>query len=259
MAFDKVIDSAALDAGMTATANAIRKKTGSNSPIEWDLSNGFKSAVEVIDTDGGVELPELETPASDDDVFLGKEYIDGSGRKQSGSFTIDEELTEQDSLISQIANALKDKAAGSLISLPELTNPADPTDIAYGKVLYDDDGNPVTGTLGDFKPGTEGRYVFGTNPRVSGDTNLYVEAESSSTASPVIHRPGSTATVRIPSAAFGNATADQVAKGATFTSAAGLLVDGTMEAGASGVQMSVDGETLVITGAVTIENETLIL
>lgn len=132
------------------------------------------------------------------------------------------------------------------VTLPELGDTAaQPSDIAYGKVLYDDDGNPVTGTLGDFKPGTEGRYVFGTNPRVSGDTYLYVEAESSSTASPVIHRPGSTATVRIPSAAFGNATADQVAKGSTFTSEAGLLVEGELTEIAEGKVVGANEDTTV--------------
>ena len=53
MAFDKVIDSAKLDAGMTATANAIREKTGGNAPIVWDEANGFKNAVEGIQTGGG--------------------------------------------------------------------------------------------------------------------------------------------------------------------------------------------------------------
>lgn len=53
MAFDKVIDSTALDAGMTATANAIREKTGGTGPIMWDVSNGFKNAVEAIQASGG--------------------------------------------------------------------------------------------------------------------------------------------------------------------------------------------------------------
>lgn len=124
------------------------------------------------------------------------------------------------------------------IELPELGDTAaQPTDIAYGKMSYDDEGNLVTGTLGDIKPGDEGRYIFGTNPRVTGDTNLFIEAESSASASPVIHRPGSTATVRISSSAFGTAAAHQVAKGVTFTSAAGLLVEGTHECD-TGIQLA---------------------
>lgn len=55
MAFDKVIDSATLDAGMTATANAIREKTGGIDPIVWDAVNGFKAAVEGIEAGSGGE------------------------------------------------------------------------------------------------------------------------------------------------------------------------------------------------------------
>ena len=55
MAFDKVVDSTKLFAGMTATANAIREKTGSTDPIVWDSDNGFKTAVEGIEAGGGGE------------------------------------------------------------------------------------------------------------------------------------------------------------------------------------------------------------
>lgn len=51
MAYDKVIDSAALDAQMTELADAIRAKAGTNSDLEW--VSGFKSAVESIPTGGG--------------------------------------------------------------------------------------------------------------------------------------------------------------------------------------------------------------
>ena len=53
MALDKVIDSTMLDAGMKATADAIREKTGNTSPIAWDSTNGFKTAVEGIQAGGG--------------------------------------------------------------------------------------------------------------------------------------------------------------------------------------------------------------
>lgn len=53
MAFDKVVDSTKLFAGMTATANAIREKTGSTDPIKWEPDTGFKTAVEGIEAGGG--------------------------------------------------------------------------------------------------------------------------------------------------------------------------------------------------------------
>lgn len=54
MAFDKVVDSAALDAAMTYTANRIRNKTGGTDQITWDSAKGFGDAVDAI-TGGGVD------------------------------------------------------------------------------------------------------------------------------------------------------------------------------------------------------------
>ena len=51
MAFDKVVDSAALDAGMKSVADAIRAKTGTTDLLSWP--DGFKAAVEGIQTGGG--------------------------------------------------------------------------------------------------------------------------------------------------------------------------------------------------------------
>ena len=51
MAFDKVVDSAALDAGMKSVADAIRAKAGTTDLLAWP--DGFKAAVEGIQTGGG--------------------------------------------------------------------------------------------------------------------------------------------------------------------------------------------------------------
>ena len=48
MAYDKVVDSAALDAAMTYTANCIRAKTGGTDQIVWDSAKGFGDAVDSI-------------------------------------------------------------------------------------------------------------------------------------------------------------------------------------------------------------------
>ena len=48
MAYDKVVDSAALDAAMTYTANRIRNKTGGTNQIAWDSAKGFGDAVDAI-------------------------------------------------------------------------------------------------------------------------------------------------------------------------------------------------------------------
>ena len=51
MALDKVVDSAALDAGMTAMADAIRAKAGTTEPLAWP--DGFITAISGIETGGG--------------------------------------------------------------------------------------------------------------------------------------------------------------------------------------------------------------
>ena len=48
MAYDKVVDSAALDAALTYTANRIRNKTGDTNQIMWDSAKGFGDAVDAI-------------------------------------------------------------------------------------------------------------------------------------------------------------------------------------------------------------------
>lgn len=64
MAYDKIVDSAKLDAGMTATANAIRAKTGGTGAIPWDSATGFKTAVEAIQTGGGEVAEPVVQPLS---------------------------------------------------------------------------------------------------------------------------------------------------------------------------------------------------
>lgn len=58
MAYDKVVDSAALDAAMTHTANRIRNKTGGADQIAWDSAKGFGDAVDAIT--GGSSAPESD-------------------------------------------------------------------------------------------------------------------------------------------------------------------------------------------------------
>ena len=48
MATYKLVDSDKLDAAMTATADAIREKTGSTDPIAWNAEKGMSEAVEPV-------------------------------------------------------------------------------------------------------------------------------------------------------------------------------------------------------------------
>lgn len=60
---------------------------------------------------GGIELPELTNEGAASDLLFGKELIDDEGNKITGTFTIDNELNTQDTLIANIMTALEGKAA----------------------------------------------------------------------------------------------------------------------------------------------------
>lgn len=190
----------------------------------------------------GVDLPTINNPAYDEHVFADKEYINADGLKRAGSFTIDDELTEQDSLISQITSALRNKAsnAGSA-ALPELGDTAArPTDIAYGKVLYDDEGNPVTGTVSDITSTfmLNAAKVYETN-NLNGESCVGVRTDMQSN---YLMREGSHLLSYVKFPEFGNASADDVIDGITFTSKEGFLARGRHVCG-GGVTLPELGDT----------------
>lgn len=122
------------------------------------------------------------------------------------------------------------------VQLPTLTTPAAATDLALDKQLIGADGEIVTGTLAE---ATDGIKIMSQFAELIGDpgattfnvTATYLPNDIGDNTKGVILRPGALQTPRnIPTNLFGDAAASDVAKGKTFTSAAGLLVEGTMEA-----------------------------
>ena len=83
MAFDKVVDSVALDAGMKSVADAIRAKTGTTDLLAWP--DGFKAAVEGIQTGGGqafqcgtvvsADGTNLVVPCTLDNILIVRKYV----------------------------------------------------------------------------------------------------------------------------------------------------------------------------------------
>ena len=56
MAYDTVINKAQLEGAITASANAIREKTGDTALIEWLSDKGFAEAIAAIEAGGGAEV-----------------------------------------------------------------------------------------------------------------------------------------------------------------------------------------------------------
>ena len=149
--------------------------------------------------------------------------------------------------------------------LPELTNPASAADLALDKQLIDADGNVVAGTLGEVTEGVLLNSTGGNDTTMAGEAGdisfsvvgVYSKSNSGDNTMGVIVRPGARFAVRnVPTSLFGNATAADVAKGKTFTSAAGLLVEGTMEAASGGglaVKKGSTSSTTIDTGLSSID------
>ena len=85
----------------------------------------------------GIELPELLNEGNASDLMKGKQLINGKGAVVNGSFSLDSEMTAQDSLIAQIKLALAGKAAGEG-GLPKQEKTADITENGSVEILPDD-------------------------------------------------------------------------------------------------------------------------
>lgn len=121
MAYDKVVDSQALDGALTAVADAIRSKTGRTETMTLEQMPG-----EITGIQTGTVLPELSNPGAEEDLMEGKELLDGAGEPVVGAFTLAAELAAQDALLAQISEALDGVVGGSA---------ADPT-AGYTRLEY---------------------------------------------------------------------------------------------------------------------------
>ncbi len=155
------------------------KKTGTFTITEevntqTDLISQIKTKVNSLpDATEGVDLPELTNPATDDEVFLNQEYIDGSGSKKSGTFTIDTEMTAQNSLINQIKTALDNKASGSVPVLQDKTiTPTTNSQTVTADSGYDGLGIVIVNGDENLKPENivSGKSIFGVNGSASGSS-----------------------------------------------------------------------------------------
>ena len=99
MAYDKVVDSAQLETAITATANAIREKTGDAALLQWLEDKGFADAIAAIEAgggsggDGGVFATGSITPASSTTYV---EIAHELGKIPKFAIIIDTNITIQD-------------------------------------------------------------------------------------------------------------------------------------------------------------------
>ena len=109
MAFDKVVDSVALDAGMKSVADAIRAKTGTTDLLAWP--DGFKAAVEGIQTGGGqafqcgtvvsADGTNLVVPCTLDNILIVRKYVTST---RNVAYLLNATLLVADGLKIQIGN-----------------------------------------------------------------------------------------------------------------------------------------------------------
>lgn len=132
----------------------------------------------------GVELPTLTNEGTAADLLSGKELIDGEGNVVTGTFTIDEELTTQETLLSdqdaklaELAEILSNKASVSPVlqsktvtpTTAEQTVTADSGYDGLRAVTVNGDENLVAENI------AEGVSIFGVEGSHSGGSGSAVE------------------------------------------------------------------------------------
>ena len=153
MAYDKVIDSAQLEADLTTVADAIRAKGGTTEKL--DFPDEYAAAVEAIE----VGIDTSDATAKPEHVTLGSTFY-AQGEKQTGTARL-------------LNNVI----------------------LMFGKVSRSSTDIITYYTLGEPMWGDVGHDV----------------------------------SIRVDGSNYGNATSADVVKGKTFTSTAGLKVEGTYE------------------------------
>lgn len=124
-AIDKIFDGidtkfATIPAGYTSggtvsLTNDIDSEVDTQEDLISQITLALANKTAGSGSGGGITLPSLSNPATEDEVFLDQEYIDENGNKKTGAFTIESELTEQDTLINQLRTLVEEKSTFNTI------------------------------------------------------------------------------------------------------------------------------------------------
>lgn len=262
----KIVDAGKLDGDLTMLAEAIRQRSGTLQKM--DFPAGMADAVRSIPADGA-ELPKLSNPASPEDLVAGKELYDDNGNKVSGSVTLTNRLVfskyhaSEDGIISSLEADVdedwltlktppdnhfrfmleKGAVVEAGVFLSDLGN-ASPGDTAKGRTFTSSSGLKVEGTM---EPGDRNHYAY------NGDVVAYPEDGAVCFAhtfdKDCFYRNGEKICLNYFD--LGNAAAEDVVKGKTFTTAAGVKIEGTMETQPGGGGGLPAGITEIQTGSWT--------
>lgn len=112
--------------------DSVKAKTGKGDAL---VSGDVPSEIDGI---GGVELPTLTNEGAAPDLMKGKQMINSRGEAVIGEFTLENEMSAQDSLIAKIKNALQGKAAGGATNVPTQEKTVDITENGTVEIIPDE-------------------------------------------------------------------------------------------------------------------------
>lgn len=209
MAYDKIVDSAKLDGAMTATADAIRGKTGKTADIPWDESTGFASEIASITTETEPNLQaKTATPSTSaqtvtpDSGYDGLSQVTVNAMPTATQATPSIAVTTGGLITASATQTAGYVAAGTKSSTKQLTTQA-------AKTIMPSTSNQTAVA--------SGRYTTGA-VTVKGDTNL--KAANILKGVSIFGVAGSLVNNQIATGTFQDATGD------AFTKVYGLTISG---------------------------------
>lgn len=228
------------EADLTTVGNAIRAKTGGSGLLTFP--EGMAAAIAGIEA--GTDLPTLTNPAGAGDMAAGKQAIGQDGGVVTGSLpSLADMQMELDDIAQEGTDLCLSGAAaqdgilrsGDIVTIKKPLahlGGAAAKDVAAGKTFTSAAGIAIAGTLPEKTEGSAAVVLSTESAQLVAKTqislaNNFIKLSCPNRSGDMVLRSGAPVQILAFSAAFGDATAADVAAGKTFTSSAGLNVSGT--------------------------------